>query len=192
MYVRMYVRMSHKKSKGRPLRSRKRGGMDTVFCRGRHRLHLVRLRHLPWPGGHVFVGSTLGCVWKKWEFWSKSVGENSGKRKWPWFKMKTASGFWANGFMAKCKGILEELHDDNLAQVPRGSNINVIFHDIKLEAHLPRARGHVFVGPTLGCIWKKWEFWSSQWEKIRESASDRDLKWRLLLDFEDNVAHGQW
>ena len=33
-----------------------------------------------------------------------SVGENSGKRKWPWLKIKTASGFWANGFKANVKG----------------------------------------------------------------------------------------
>ena len=38
--------------------------------------------------------------------------------------------------MANGRDFMVLLHDDNLAQVPRGSAINVIFHDIKLEVHM--------------------------------------------------------
>ena len=80
--------------------------MDTVFCRGRHMLGLVRLGHVHWLEGHAFVGPFFGCIWKKGELWSKSLRKNLGKRRWPGFKMKTGSGFGNKGAHGQCKGIL--------------------------------------------------------------------------------------
>ena len=68
------------------------------------------------------------------------------------------------------------MHDGNLAQVPGEPKVNVIFHDVKLEAHLPRPGGMFLSGRLLVASGKFGNFEASQWEKIRESASDRDLK----------------
>ena len=154
----MYVRMSWIGSKGRPLTSRKRVGMDTVFRRERHRLLLVRLRHLPRPGAAYLCRVHCWLHLEKWRIWSKSVGENSGKRKWPWFKMNTPLGFWADGFMANVKGLCRTIAWWQPCSGDQKTHHQCYLPWYQAGGTLTPARGHVFVGPVLGCICKKWEF----------------------------------